>query len=86
MDVKKCSKCKKVQDIAYFCKNKTRKDGFHTECRACRTERYHKTAWKLFPKVLCSCGESVTKYYLTEHQNTNIHKLKLLNNNVIAIA
>ena len=33
---KRCSICKEVKDTDYFCKNKSRLDGFHTNCKECQ--------------------------------------------------
>jgi hypothetical protein len=36
---KKCSKCQIVQDVAFFNKDKSRKDGFSHRCRKCDIEQ-----------------------------------------------
>lgn len=36
--IKKCVKCKNYLALDSFCKNKSRKDGLHSECRSCVKE------------------------------------------------
>ena len=35
MDTKQCTTCKSELPLSAFCKNKTVKDGYHRECKAC---------------------------------------------------
>lgn len=37
--MKRCSKCKQEKPFNEFCKNKTKKDGLHTECKPCQREQ-----------------------------------------------
>lgn len=32
---KKCNRCKKLLDYAYFCIKRATKDGYHTACKSC---------------------------------------------------
>lgn len=69
-----CTHCKQVKDIVDFCRNKSKQDGYHTECRTCKSELYFLNKEKLFPKEICPCGKNIYKYYLEKHQQTNLHK------------
>jgi hypothetical protein len=45
--------------------------------RSIANEYYKNNKDKLFPRVDCSCGKTIYKYYLGKHLRTNIHKHKL---------
>ncbi len=36
-------------------------------------EYYSKNKEKLFPKITCSCGKTLYKYYLAKHLKTKCH-------------
>ena len=38
--MKKCSKCKEIKNFEEFGKNKSRKDGFHHQCKSCQKKYY----------------------------------------------
>lgn len=42
MERKKCTKCGVTKDISYFQKRSRNKDGFSTQCKACKSKRYKK--------------------------------------------
>ncbi len=71
---KKCCHCKNEQPLTCFYKNKSLKDGLHLVCKSCKNEYYLKNKEKLFPKVQCTCGRIIYKYYLQKHLKTNYHK------------
>jgi len=35
LETKQCHTCKEIKPYENFCRNKRRKDGYHTECKAC---------------------------------------------------
>lgn len=71
--LKKCCHCKIEQHLTNFYKNKTIKDGLHLECNTCIHKYYLRNKEKLFPKVTCSCGKTIYKYYLPKHLKTKYH-------------
>ena len=77
MESKKCCRCKKVKGITNFYKNRARNDGFQPECSQCKYELYLSKKEKLFPKVNCSCGKTIYKYYLVNHLKTKLHMSRL---------
>jgi hypothetical protein len=79
MENKKCWRCKLEKPIAQFYKNKTRNDGFQTECSKCKTEIYFLNKEKNFPKITCSCGKTINihKCYLKNHLKTELHISRL---------
>jgi hypothetical protein len=76
-EVKKCCRCKLIKPKTSFCKNKSTKDGLQWECGTFKNKLFSNNREKLFPKIPCSCGKTVHKYYLEKHQQNNTHKLKL---------
>jgi hypothetical protein len=70
---KKCCHCKNEKPLTCFYKNKSLKDGLHLVCKSCKTEYYLKNKEKLFPKMWCSCGKTIYKYYLQKHLKTRYH-------------
>jgi hypothetical protein len=71
--LKKCCHCKNEQPLTCFYKNKSLKDGLHLVCKSCKYEYYSKNKEKLFPKITCSCGKTLYKYYLDKHFKTKYH-------------
>ncbi len=71
--LKKCCHCKNKQQLTCFYKNKSLKDGLHLMCKMCKNEYYSKNKEKLFPKITCSCGKTLYKYYLAKHLKTKYH-------------
>ncbi len=66
---KRCSYCKITKNISEFSKNKSRKDGYHSECNSCKHQRY-----QLYNKILCnSCNIEVVKHYFEQHLKTRKH-------------
>lgn len=49
--LKVCSKCKEVNPLAEFGKNKHRSDGLQSYCRRCAAEYYRKNATKIKPQI-----------------------------------
>jgi hypothetical protein len=70
--LKKCCHCKNEQLLTCFYKNKSLKDGLHLVCKICKNEYYLKNK-NLFPKMTCSCGKTIYKYYLQKHLKTKYH-------------
>jgi hypothetical protein len=70
---KVCSECKIEYSLNNFHKNKSTKDGYHYFCKNCKRDYYLKNKEKLFPKVTCSCGKIIYKYYLDKHLKTKYH-------------
>ena len=70
---KRCSCCKMIKDISEFSKNKTRKDGYHSECNSCKHQRY-----QLYNKIFCNtCNKEVVKHYFDQHLKTKKHLISL---------
>lgn len=74
IDLKKCSSCKKLKTSVEFYSNKSTKDNLSSICKSCQYDRYIQNKDKLFPKITCSCGKTVYKYYHEKHLMTNYHK------------
>lgn len=72
--LKQCCHCRQVKPLTCFYKNHCTKDGFHRECKICKNKYYTSNKDKLFPKITCSCGKSVYKYYFEKHLMTKYHK------------
>lgn len=58
-----CNKCKESKELLEFFKNKTKKDGYQTQCKTCCKE-YHK-AWRNTPKGKTAISGYVKKYHET---------------------
>jgi hypothetical protein len=71
--LKKCCHCKNEQPLTCFYKNKSLKDILHLVCKSCKNDYYLKNKEKLFPKMWCSCGKIIYKYYLQKHLKTRYH-------------
>ena len=50
-DIKRCSKCKLIQGIENFNKDKNRKDGLNSICRLCRKKYYNENFVKIKKKM-----------------------------------
>jgi hypothetical protein len=61
--MKRCSKCKKIQPLNAFYKNKTKKDGLGTECKSC-LKVYHKEYRKHY------CKTAQYKAYKKQYRKT----------------
>ena len=55
---KQCTKCKTINNISEFTKDKTRKDGLYPWCRSCRKIYKKKTIRKYTTRVCTNCGHS----------------------------
>jgi hypothetical protein len=49
------------------------KDGLYLVCKICKNEYHSKNKEKLFPKITCTCGKTLYKYYLVKHLKTKYH-------------
>jgi len=76
-DFKKCCVCRILKPMTKFHKNNANNDGLQAICSQCKTELYLKNKEKLFPKVNCSCGKTLYKYYLVNHLKTKLHMSRL---------
>ncbi len=80
MEFKICCHCKIERPITQFYKNRTTRDGYQPECSQCRYIAYLLNKEKLFPKITCSCGRTIYKYYLEKHLKTDYHNRHLIQN------
>jgi hypothetical protein len=71
--LKKCYHCKNEQQLTWFYKNKSLKDGLHLKCKIYKNEYYSKNKEKLFLKITCTCGKTLCKYYLFKHLKRKYH-------------
>jgi hypothetical protein len=76
-EFKKCCVCRILRPLTKFHKNNTNNDGLQAIWSQCKTEIYLKNKEKLFPKVNCSCGKTIYKYYLVIHLKTKLHISRL---------
>ncbi len=67
--LKRCSKCRNNKPTKEFHKNRWFADGYTNQCKICKMANpdiFH-------PKVICGCGKTIFKFYLTKHLKTKIH-------------
>ena len=72
-EFKKCSRCKVIKNIYEFWTNKSKHDGLCTECKVCKYLYYKENKDRFFPRITCSCGKTIYKFYLKDHLQ-RIHK------------
>lgn len=66
---KKCSSCKEILEYSNFSKNRSKNDGFSSECKKCMLSLNY--------KVECECGAKICKYYKKYHMITSTHKINM---------
>lgn len=70
--IKRCACCKMTKNISEFSKNKSRSDGYHSECNLCKHQRYLLRN----DKAHCStCNLEVGGYYFDQHLKTKKHQI-----------
>ena len=80
METKKCSKCKREfpATTEYFCRSKTSKSGWGSQCKLCKREHYLKnreTILEKQKKYMLDNKEKKAEYY-KEYRKRNKEKLK----------
>jgi len=70
---KNCSKCGAEKELIGFCKNKNKKDGFHSICKDCMKENRIKYRQS-------ELGKKKEKEYAEAHDRTEYHKKYYLDN------
>jgi hypothetical protein len=75
METKICSKCKVEQELCFFQKDKTKKDGYRPDCKSCR-KKYSDLNYHRF-------SERVSKYKKEDRlKNPEKYKLRDKNNRI----
>ena len=80
MNRKVCSMCKERKLLEDYNKNSYKKDGLSADCKECCSKYIKDNIENFNPKVLCSCGKYVRRYYIKNHQERKIHSERILNN------
>lgn len=71
--MKKCATCKEDKSFDFFCKDKTRKDGFQIDCKLCKKQYYLKNKEKLlqYNKKYAQENKDIIYNIQSRHYQTN---------------
>lgn len=76
---KRCSRCRLEKDIAEFGKNRSRKDGFHPQCKSCKSVENRATYLKrtCVPELSLNSVHELSLNSVPETKVTPKHVLKV---------